>query len=232
LRNEPSPLHPSLFEQLRRDPEIITLIEKADAVLAAMGYTDHGRRHVTLVAVNAGRLLSSLGYDRRECDLAASAALLHDIGNCAGRESHAAVGAAMAYQILTERGVPPADAADVMTAIGNHDEIEGGMPVSPASAALIIADKADIHRSRVRTRNPENFDIHDRVNYAVTKADLRVVRPQRRIILALEVDRQVATPEELADLFAVRFGMSEAAARFLGCRFDLEMNGHTQPDRP
>jgi putative nucleotidyltransferase with HDIG domain len=229
MHNDPSPLHPSLFERLRRDPDILTLIEKADNVLATLGYTDHGRRHVTLVAVNAAKLLALLGYDRRESDLAAVAGLLHDIGNCAGREGHAAVGATMAYQLLTERGVTAADVADVMAAIGNHDETEGGLPVNPPGAALILADKADIHRTRVRGRNRDEFDVHDRANFAVIKADLSVDVQQKSILLSLTADHEVATPEEIADLFALRFEMCDAAARFLGCRFAVEVDGQTLP---
>jgi uncharacterized protein len=224
MRNEPSPLHPSLYERLRRDPEILTLIDKADAVLAALGYTDHGRRHVTLVAVNAARLLAALGHDLRTCDLAAAAALLHDIGNCAGREGHAAVGAAMSYRLLTERGVPAEDAADIMSAIGNHDENEQGVPVSAASAGLIIADKADIHRSRVRTRDREKFDVHDRVNFAVLKARLNVDATSRKTVLSLEIDETVAASKEISELFALRFSMSESAARFLGSDFSVDIS--------
>jgi uncharacterized protein len=225
MRNEPSPRHLSLFERLRRDADILTLVEKADNVLATLGYTDHGRRHVTLVAVTAAKVLTLLGYDRRESDLAAVAGLLHDIGNCAGREGHAAVGATMAYQLLTGRGVTAADVADVMAAIGNHDETEGGVPVNPPGAALILADKADIHRSRVRTRVVDAFDVHDRVNHAVTKSELHVRPEHKHIWLELAVDRSVAGIEDVADLFASRFEMSDSAAQFLNCRYSVTING-------
>src|SRR5579872_6035174 len=122
-------LRSSLFERLRRDPEILELIDKADAVVAAMGYTDHGRRHVTMVGLNAARVLERLGYDPHVSDLAAAAGLLHDLGNCAGRQGHASAGAVFVYHLLTARGVPVKDAATVMTAIGNHDEVEQGTPV-------------------------------------------------------------------------------------------------------
>jgi metal-dependent HD superfamily phosphatase/phosphodiesterase len=225
MRNAPSPLRPTLFETLRRDPEVLTLIEKSDGVLRTMGYTDHGRRHVTLVAVNAAKLLSDLGHDAHACDLAAVAGLLHDIGNCAGRTNHASVGAAMAFELLRARGVSPSDAADVMSAIGNHDEAEGGVPVNVVGAALVIADKADIHRSRVRTQKREDFDIHDKVNYSVTKAELQLHAQASRIGLRLTVDSTVVQPEELADLFGLRFAMSDAAARFLGQTYGVEVNG-------
>jgi len=176
-------------------------------------------------AVNAARLLEQLGYDRHTCDLASVAALLHDIGNLAGRANHASVGAFLAYQLLVERGVAVGDAADVMAAVANHDETEGGVPVNAISAALIIADKADIHRSRVRTPDSADYDIHDRVNHAVTKADLRFDPEKRLIALDLQVDTSDVSPEQVADLFANRFDLSRAAARFLGCEYVVEANG-------
>jgi metal-dependent HD superfamily phosphatase/phosphodiesterase len=221
----PASAGPSLFEQLRRDPDIVALIEEADQAVAQLGYTDHGRRHVTLVGVQAARALSTLGHDARACDLAAVAGLLHDIGNVRGREGHAAAGGEMAYRVLIERGVPHEDAAIVMAAIANHDEVEGGVPVSPPGAALIIADKADIHRSRVRTRRREEFDIHDRVNYAVVKSRLTVLAASRRIELMLAADERVATATEIAELFGARFAMSAAAAEFLGSSYVVDVNG-------
>jgi metal-dependent HD superfamily phosphatase/phosphodiesterase len=222
---ESTPIGLPLFEQLRRDPDILALIEKADQSVATLGYTDHGRRHVNLVGVNAARLLTSLGHDERTCDLAAVAGLLHDIGNIEGREGHARAGALMSYPLLIERGVPPQDAAAVKDAIANHDEIESGQPVNVPSAALIVADKADIHRSRVRTRRRDDFDIHDRVNFAVTKSRLHVHAERKHIELMLAVDDSVASGREVAELFAVRFTMSGSAANFLGCSFVVDING-------
>jgi len=223
--NEPTPIRKSLFEQLRRNPDILALIEKSDGVLCELGYTDHGRRHVTLVAVTGARLLRDLGYDEQTCDLAAVAGLLHDIGNCAGRPNHASVGATMAFGLLTERGVPAAAAADIMAAIANHDETEGGAPVNVPSAALILADKADIHRSRVRTRDRAEFDIHDRVNHAVVKSELAISRASKHISLALTVDESDVSVADVADLFASRFRLAEDAARYLGCTFAVVANG-------
>lgn len=225
MQSHVTPLHPSLFDTLRKDPEILTLIEKSDAALAAMGYTDHGRRHVTLVATNAARLLARLRYDARTSDIAAVAALLHDIGNCAGRHGHASAGATLAYQLLVTRGIPPADAADIMAAIGNHDEIEQGVIVSVPCAALVLADKADIHRSRVRSRNPQDFDAHDRANYAVTSAQLDADPKTKRITLRLVADSTFAATAEFIELFGARFAMSESAAHFLGCSYGVEING-------
>ena len=224
MQTNVTPIRSSIFERLRRDPEILTLVDKADAVVAALGYTDHGRRHVTLVAVNAARLLSELGYDARLCDLAAVAGLMHDLGNCAGRQGHAASGAIFVYQLLVARGVEPADAATVMAAVGNHDEIEQGTAVDPTSAALIIADKADLHRSRVRTRRRDEFDVHDRVNFAITKADLRADAAAKRITLHLSADEQYARAGDILDLFSTRFAMSRGAAEYLGCSYAVTVN--------
>lgn len=213
------------FESLRRDPEVLGLIDAADRTLGAMNYTDHGRRHVTLVAVNGAKLLADLKHDDRAQELAAVAGLLHDIGNVVGRKTHAAAGAVMAYPLLTARGFPVEDAAEVVAAIGNHDETERGVPVNAVCAALIIADKADIHRSRVRTRDPNEFDVHDRVNHDVTKAELECDAAQNRIRLRLTADLAFAEQVEIADIFALRFALSDAAARLLGCTYEVTING-------
>ncbi len=226
IAQRPVPTGLPLYDRLRKDPEILELIARADRAVASLGYTDHGRRHVHLVAVNAARVLGELGYDDRARDLAAVGGLLHDIGNVHGRDGHAAAGALMAHRLLTARGVSRHDAAVVRDAIANHDEVESGEPVSPSSAALIVADKADIHRSRVRTREPEAFDIHDRVNYAVLRSKLEVLAAPGRIELQLEVDSTVASGEELAELFAVRFAMSGSAAQFLGCAYVVDIRGN------
>jgi len=220
------PLHEPLFEKLRHDAEILTLIEKSDVVLGALGFTDHGRRHVTLVAVNASRLLAQLGHDAHACDLAAVSGLLHDIGNVAGRHNHAAIGAALAYPLLTSRDVSARDAAEIVAAIGNHDELELGMPVNAPGAALIVADKADIHRSRVRTRDPNAFDAHDNVNHGVTKAELDVDGQAKVITLTLTTEPTISGAE-IAELFESRLVLSDAAARFLGCSFAVRINGET-----
>ncbi len=219
-----TPLRTSLFDRLRRDEDILTLIDQADSVLGAMGYTDHGRRHATLVAVNASRVLATLGYDTHHCDLAAVAGLLHDVGNCAGRPGHASSGAVFVYQLLASRGVEVRDAAVIMSAIGSHDENEQGTAIDAVSAALIIADKADIHRSRVRTRKIADFDVHDKVNYAVTKAMLEAHAAAKAITLALVCDLSLAGPADILDLFNVRFAMSRNAATLLGCSYTVIVN--------
>jgi uncharacterized protein len=220
-----TPLHSSLYARLRHDPEILKLIDHADSALGALGYTDHGRRHATVVALAASKLLASLGHDARQCDLAAVAGLTHDLGNCAGRPAHAAAGAVFVYHLLTSRGVDVSDAATIMTAVANHDENAQGAAVDAVSAALIIADKADIHRSRVRTRKREEFDVHDRVNYAVTRADLDACRENNEILLRLTVDTEFAEPADILDLFNVRFAMSSSAASMLGCSYGVIVNG-------
>lgn len=218
-----------LYDRLHRDPEVLELIDRSDAVLGELGYTDHGRRHVTVVAVTASRVLAELGMDAEACDRAAVAGLLHDIGNVDGRDGHARRGADMALALLIERGVPDLTARDVSTAVANHDEIEGGGAVSPTSAALILADKSDIHRSRVRTRRPGEFDVHDRVNHAVTRSRLSVRRPESIVELSLTVDEGLAGGGDVVKLFADRFAMCVGAARLLGCEFRLEVNGRAVP---
>ena len=222
-----TPLRSALFERLRDDPEILTLIDRADAVLAALGYTDHGRRHAMLVATNASRLLAALGYDAHPCDLAAVAGLTHDLGNAAGRPRHASAGAIFVYQLLTSRGVTVEDAATVMAAVGNHDENESGAAVDSVSAALIIADKADIHRSRVRTRKPSDFDLHDKANYSVTRAELQTNAARKFITLRLTADPNFAGPADIADLFNQRFAMSRSAAGVLDCSYRVVVNDET-----
>lgn len=213
------------FESLRRDPEILGLIDASDRVLGAMNYTDHGRRHVTLVAVNGAKLLADLGHADDAQELAAVSGLLHDIGNVVGRNTHAAAGAVMAYPLLSARGFAVEDVAEVVAAIGNHDETERGVAVSAVSAALIIADKADISRSRVRTRDPNLFDVHDRVNHAVTKAELETDRERKTITLRISADVAYADQAEIADLFSLRFALSDTAARLLGCAYSVTING-------
>ena len=224
MHHNVTPLRSSLFERLRHDDDILTLIDQADSVLGAMGYTDHGRRHATLVAVNASRVLATLGHDAHTCDLAAVAGLMHDVGNCAGRPSHASAGAVFVYQLLVARDVEVADAATIMSAVGNHDENEHGAAVDAVSAALIVADKADIHRSRVRTRRLEEFDVHDKVNYAVTKAELEAHAAAKALTLSLACDLNFASPTDILDLFNARFAMSRSAAAVLGCSYTVIVN--------
>ena len=161
------------LEAIKADPYVQALIDAGNRHLAAIGYTEHGLRHVALVAHIASNILEKMAYPARECELAAIAGYLHDIGNAVNRVSHAQTGAILAAGILERQGMPPEDIASVIGAIGNHDELDGN-PVNNISAALILADKSDVHRSRVRNSDLATFDIHDRVNYAVKRSFLRV----------------------------------------------------------
>lgn len=213
------------LRQVAKDTEVVALIAEADRQLGILGYTEHGPRHARLVAKNARRILSELDYSDSEAELAAIAGYLHDIGNVVNREQHERVSALLARDILRRLGMGYGDTAAVMAAIGNHHE-EGGNPVSAVSAALILADKADVHRSRVR--NPEliKFDIHDRVNYAVRRSSLDIERSTRRILFDLSVDTSIAPVMEYFEIFLSRMIISRRAADFLKCCFELVINGN------
>ncbi len=191
------------IDDVRRDPEVIAFILQNNATLFALGYTEHGLRHAGLVGHIAANVLERLGYPERTQQLAEIAGYLHDIGNCIHRQAHAQSGSLMAWQILSRLGMPPAECGVVMNAIGNHEE-ERGTATTPVSAALNIADKADVHRSRVQNPRMEDFDIHDRVNYATTRSFVRV-RPEEKIIaLELEIDTNYAQVIEYCRPGAVR----------------------------
>jgi uncharacterized protein len=212
------------FKDIVKDPEVVVLVAEADRQLAVLGYTEHGPRHARLVAKNARAVLVALQAEERLTELAAIAGYLHDIGNVVSRDQHERASALMARDILLRRGMDYREAVQVMAAIGNHDE-NGGNPVSEVSAALIIADKADVHRSRVR--NPEliKFDIHDRVNYAVKRSTLTVRREDRRIAFDLTIDTGVAPVMDYFEIFLSRMVISRRAADFLKCHFELVING-------
>ncbi len=212
------------FKDVVKDPEVVVLVAEADRQLATLGYTEHGPRHARLVAKNARAVLVALEYPEREAELAAIAGYVHDIGNVVNRDQHERVSAILAREILLRRGMDFLETAQVMAAIGNHHEV-GGNPVSAVSAALILADKADVHKSRVR--NPEfiKFDIHDRVNYAVKRSSLTVTQKDRRITFDLTVDTSVAPVMDYFEIFLSRMLISRRAADFLKCRFELVING-------
>ncbi|MGB9741758.1 MAG: HD domain-containing protein [candidate division WOR-3 bacterium] len=217
------PLPKINLRQVIKDPEVKTLITEADRQLEVLGYTEHGLRHARLVAKNSRRILIQLGYDGRLAELSAIAGYLHDIGNVVSRAAHERTSALLARDILLRLGMDYFETAQIMTAIGNHHE-EGGNPVSEVAAALILADKADVHRSRVR--NPEliKFDIHDRVNYAVRRSVLSVDSSGRRIVFDLKVDTQIASVMEYFEIFLSRMLISRRAADFLNCRFEMTIN--------
>lgn len=203
------------------DDELMTYIDAANSQLAALGYTEHGRRHAGLVARIAGDILAQLDYPPGQIELARIAGFLHDVGNLIHRESHALSGALIAQQGLRRLGMPPADVAQVMAAIGNHEE-ERGRPVSPVAAAVVLADKADVHRSRVQSPSMDDFDIHDRVNYAATHSSLQV--EQRVIVLRLTIDTAFASVMNYFEIFLSRMVMMRQAAKVLGCDYHLVIN--------
>ncbi|MBC7345936.1 MAG: HD domain-containing protein [Clostridia bacterium] len=189
-----------------------------------MGYTEHGQRHLSLVAQVAYNVLTHLGYPRRTAELAAIAGYLHDIGNVVSRHNHGQAGALLAYQILSRLGMAAEEIALVVGAIGNHEE-EYGHAVNQVAAALILADKSDVHRSRVRNREPAAFDLHDRVNYAVERSFLRVESGQRRLTMELNINTAISPVMDYFEIFLTRMLMCRRAAAFLGCSFGMEING-------
>lgn len=212
------------FRQVKKDPEVRALIIEADRQLEMLGYTEHGPRHARLVAKNSRQILIQLGYDERAAELSAIAGYLHDIGNVVNRLAHERTSALLAREILVRLGMDYSEVCRIMAAIGNHHE-EGGNPVSEIAAALILADKADVHRSRVRNPALVKFDIHDRVNYAVRRSILNVDNVNKRIIFDLSVDTNIAPVMEYFEIFLSRMLISRRAADFLKCQFQLSING-------
>lgn len=222
----PSPLSiqpPITLRDVKRDRRAMTYIQKADDALKAIGYTEHGLAHVGLAADRAAQVLQSVGCSERVIELGKIAAYLHDIGNLVNRNDHAHTGAIMAGDILEEMGMDYSEVADVMSAIGNHDE-HTGTPISPMAAALIIGDKTDVRRNRVRYPLQRSNDIHDRVNGAVTKTDFQIQSEQQLITLELEVDTAQSDVMEYFQIFLTRMQMCQKAARFLGLKFRLIIN--------
>jgi hypothetical protein len=213
------------FDQLRENPRIRTYVRMADAALEQIGYTEHGERHVSLVARIAFNVLKRLGHPERECELASIAGFLHDIGNAVNRDHHAQTSAVMAMQLLTELGMEETEILTVIGAIGNHHENDGD-PVSAVAAAVIMADKSDVHRTRVRNPDMIKFDIHDRVNYAVEKSFLNVNEAEKLITLELTVDTAISQVMEYFEIFMTRMIASRKAAKFLGTTFGLSVNGN------
>lgn len=212
------------YEELRQDAEIRTYIERADESLAALGYTEHSFAHVTRVSETAGYILRTLGYPDREVELARIAGYLHDIGNLVNRVDHSQSGAVMAFRLLDHRNCAPEDIATIVTAIGNHDE-GTGVPVNAVAAALILADKSDVRRNRVRNRDIATFDIHDRVNYSVEHSALRVLPEEHVALLELTVDTQFSSVMDFFEIFMKRMLLCRRAAERLGLRFQLTING-------
>jgi len=212
------------LEELKSREDIRTYIGRADRNMDAIGYTEHGFRHAGITAQRAREIMAALGRDPREAELAAIGGYLHDIGNVAAREDHAHIAVMLAYNVLKEMGMPADDLADVMAAVGNHEE-PAGDPFGPVAAAVIIADKSDVARSRVRDIHPSRYDEHDRVNYATVSSELTVNRERTMISLALQIDTQIAPIMEYFELFLTRMVMARRAAQALGCEFELVING-------
>lgn len=211
------------YEDIRNDPAIRTYIQRADESLGALGYTEHSFAHVTVVAENAAYILTTLGYPERTVELAKIAGFLHDIGNLVNRVDHSQSGAVMAFRILDDLGMDPADVATVVSAIGNHDE-GTGVPVNAVAAALILADKSDVRRSRVRNTDIATFDIHDRVNYSVRKSLLKINEEHTIIKLKLTVDTHYSSVMDYFEIFLGRMTMCRRAAESLGLQFKLIIN--------
>ena len=211
------------FDEIKHNEAIKTYIKKADTALCALGYTEHSFAHVCKVAETAGYILSETGATEREIELAKIAGYMHDIGNVVNRSEHSQSGAALAFRILSNLGMDAAEIADVICAIGNHDE-GTGVPVDRLSAALILADKSDVRRSRVRNIEPTTFDIHDRVNYSVTASSLVINDDKTQVTLALEIDTELSSVMDYFEIFLGRMMLCKKAAEKLGLRFRLIIN--------
>lgn len=213
-----------IYQKIRNDEEVLALLERGNHDLGVLGFTDHSTAHTALVADRAANILQRLGYDEQTRQLARIAGFMHDIGNAVNRSRHGEYGAILAYDILKKYDMPLADRMIVVSAIGNHDESTGGAK-DPVSAAVILADKSDVRRNRVRTTDREKFDIHDRVNYAVTGSSLKVDPQERKISLNLQVDESICSMYEYFDIFLGRMMMCRGAAEMLGAQFRLSVNG-------
>ena len=213
------------YKQIKNNPEVNLLIERGNQVLGALGYTEHSVKHAAKVAETAGYILKRLGYGEEEIVLAQIAGYMHDIGNSINRNDHAHSGAILGYEILKDLGMPLADAAKIASAIGNHDE-KTGTAVDVVSAALILADKTDVRRNRVRNQVISSFDAHDRVNYAVLSSKLSIHREKKLIQMDMELDDVMCTVMDYFEIFLQRMMMCSRAAEVLGCKFKLLANGN------
>jgi len=212
------------FKEVKENEAIAEYIRKADSSLIALGYTEHSFAHVGKVVSVTEYIMQTLGFDEKDIELAKIAAYMHDIGNLVNRVDHSQSGAIMAFRILDNMGMEAADIATVVTAIGNHDE-GTGVPVNEMSAALILADKSDVRRSRVRNRDESTFDIHDRVNYSVTHSNLAISEDRGEILLELEIDSNYSSVMDYFEIFMKRMILCRKAAERLGMRFRLKING-------
>lgn len=212
------------YKEIENNKEINAYLEKGNANLGLLGFTDHSQAHCTHVAHQAGNILEQFGYSEYDIELAKIAGYMHDIGNAINRKHHAEYGALLANDILKNTDMPLEDRITIMSAIGNHDESTGG-PVDIISAALIIADKTDVRRSRVRQKTNPAFDIHDRVNYAVTEAKLMVCKDKSEIALNLQIDESICSMYDYFEIFLGRMMLCRKSAELLGTTFKLTANG-------
>ncbi len=211
------------LEDVKKNNEVKAFINGAQKQLDALGYTEHSYRHMGIVSSRTGEILEKLGYDEKTIELGKIAGYIHDIGNVVNRVDHAHSGAILAYNILKDMGMPLEDITEIVSAIGNHDE-KTGTAVSAISAALILADKSDAHRDRVVNTNMSNFDIHDRVNYAVTDSSLKIDEKQRKVTLKLTIDTEICPVLDYFQIFMDRTMMSKYAAKYLHVMFELIIN--------
>ncbi|MBQ3514482.1 MAG: HD domain-containing protein [Lachnospiraceae bacterium] len=212
------------YQEILKNEEVKALIDRGNANLRVLGFTDHSQAHCALVAERAAYILEQFGYSEHDRELAKIAGFMHDIGNAVNRTRHAEYGAILANDILKNTDMTLQDRMTIMSAIGNHDESTGGAK-DAISAALIIADKTDVRRNRVSEKDKTKFDIHDQVNYAVTKSDITIDMEKLVITLNLEIDENICTMYEYFDIFLERMMMSRGAAEMLGAKFNLRVNG-------
>ncbi|MBO5318471.1 MAG: HD domain-containing protein [Ruminococcus sp.] len=212
------------YKYIKQNPDIMEYIRRSDKALEAQGYTEHSFAHVEKTAATSAMILTTLGYDERTVELARIASIMHDIGNVINRADHAQSGAVMAFRLLDNLNMPASEICSIISAIGNHDE-GTGLPLDPISAALIIGDKTDVRRSRVRNNDLLTFDIHDRVNYAVEKSELRFSDDNSSIILELQIDTKISSVMEYFEIFMKRMLLCRRAAGFLGVQFEMLVNG-------
>lgn len=212
------------YKDILQNKEVKSLLKKGNDNLGMLGYTDHSEKHCAIVAKRAGMILKKFGYSEHEIELTEIAGALHDIGNAINRKNHGEYGAILAYSLLEKLDIPLTDRVIIVSAIGNHDESTGGA-VDAVSAALILADKTDVRRNRVRNEEKSGFDKHDRVNYAVTNATVKVNVQKRSITLNLQIDEDICTMYEYFEIFLGRMMMCRKAAELLGAKFKLTANG-------
>ena len=212
------------LNDVKQNEKIAELIAKSDEYLGVIGYTEHGDRHCSLAASIAYNIMIRLGKGERQAQLAAIAGYLHDMGNVINRDYHAQTASVMAMSILSEMGMRFSDIVEVIADIGNHDEKDGS-PISDICAAVILADKSDVHQSRVRSTEFLKIDIHDRVNWAAKSSFLRVDDVKKKVVLEIKIDTSVSSVMEYFEIFLSRMAVCRRAAEFLGLRFELEING-------